>query len=164
MSIFKDVWNHIKNIASHIFQKIAHGDEAAADEIELTATNVATLINNIKGYIESPMGDFLVNVIPGTWDNDLKVKATEFLNKVIAQESILMNCLQEATIGEQIVCIYSKIEGLNDESQTNSFWHKLGVLGTEIFSDGKLSFSDSILAIEFLYRLIFKKDTSLVTE
>lgn len=157
MSILKKVFSAIKEFATHFFANLAHGDQDAADQIELTATNVATLIQNVKAYLQSPMGDLIVAVIPGTWDNELKEKGQEFLTKIIAQEATLHGCLALPTIGEQLTCVYSKILALEDEGHEDSFWHKLGVLGTQAFADGKLTFSDAVLAIEFVFRLIFKK-------
>ena len=62
------------------------------------------------------MGDFINFVIPGDWDDKARAKGIEFLELVISQEATLMGCFELPTLGEQIVCIYSKIIGLNDEN------------------------------------------------
>ncbi len=45
---------------------------------------------------------------------------------------------------------------LNDHDEVDSFWHKLGVLATKVLSDGKITFSDAVIAAEMVYRLIVK--------
>ncbi len=114
--------------------------------------------------MESPVGDMITTVIPGNWDNELKAKAEEFIKKVASNSGFITECAGMATAGEQLVCVYNKISSLNDDDEVDSFWHKLGVLATKVFADGKITFSDAIIAAEMVYRLIVKNKEVAVAE
>lgn len=136
---------------------VAGGDKEAADNLHDTTEKAVELVNNLKAYLQNPMGDFVTAVIPGDWDNDLKAKAELFITKIAGNASLITDCTNLSTAGEQLVCVYSKITGLNDEDEEDSFWHKLGVLATKVFADGKITFGDAVVAAEFIYRVIVKK-------
>lgn len=139
------------------FKGLVNGDKKSAEELQATVAKAIELVNNVKAYLRSPMGDFVTAVIPGTWDSDLKAKAELFLTKVANSSASISDCVGMQTAGEQLVCSYNKIINVGDEAEEDNFWHKLGVFATMVFADGKITFGDAVVAAEFVYRLIVKE-------
>lgn len=79
------------------------------------------------------------------------------LEKIAANSAQLNGCVELPTVGEQLACVYNKILELGDEDEVSSFKHKLGVLATKVFANGKLDFGDAVLAAQFVFELITKK-------
>lgn len=139
------------------FKGLVGGDKKSGEDLQATVALAVQLVNNLKDYLRSPMGNLLTAVIPGDWDNELKAKAQQFIEKVANNSAIITDCTSLQTSGEQLICVYNKIVSLNDEDEEDSFWQKLGALATKVFADGRLSFGDAVLAAEFVYRLVVKK-------
>lgn len=158
MSFFKNIIKFIKGWRlDKFFKGFTNGDEQSAKDLQDTVEKASLLVNNIKNWIASPTGDMIVKVIPGDWDEALRVKAKAFIEKVIGNTAILTGCIDKPSVGEQLTCIFSKIVALNDEDEVKSLWHKIAVFATKVFSDGKLTFSDAILAAQLVYEMVIKK-------
>ncbi len=165
MSFINEIGSWIKGWRlDKFFKGLGNGDKQTGAELQATVEKAIELVNNLKSYVESPVGDMVTTVIPGDWDNELKAKAEEFIKKVASNSGFITECTGMATAGEQLVCVYNKISSLNDDDEVDSFWHKLGVLATKVFADGKITFSDAIIAAEMVYRLIVKNKEVAVAE
>lgn len=157
MSIIKDIGKFIKGWRlDKFFKGLVGGDKQSAKDLQTTVEQASTLVNNIKAYLASPVADIFTAVIPGDWDDKAKESAKVFIERITANSAKLTGCLEMGTVGEQLSCIYAKILNIGDEDETKSFWHKLGVLATKVFADGKLRFGDAVLAAQFVYEIITK--------
>ncbi|MEJ7829410.1 MAG: hypothetical protein WKF91_14465 [Segetibacter sp.] len=157
MSFINEIGKWIKGWRlDKIFKGIAEGDKDVAQDLEEKTKKAIEFVQWLKEQIRST-GGLITSVIPGTWDDDLKAKAELFLEKATSNARLLSECAEKPTPGEQLTCTYNKILISGDEFEENNFWHKLGVLATIVFSDGKITFGDAVTAAEFMYRLVVKK-------
>lgn len=119
--------------------------------------HVAVVVTeNVKKFIDNPVGDFLLSVVDDKIPGDVSGKVKEILPKVILALQLIDDCKdledQEATLK----CIASKISAASDEFK-NAFYHSLSVTLAEQLSDGKIGFSDAIALVEWYYRYNVKK-------
>lgn len=157
MSFISNIGQWIKGWKlDKFFKGLVNGDKEAGANLQATVEKAIELVNNLKAYLQSPIGNIVTAVIPGTWDDELKRKSEIFLQEVVVNSALITDCTNLQTAGEQLACVYNKIVSLG-EHQKDSFWHLLGVTATRIFADGKLTFSDSVIAAEMVYRLIVKE-------
>lgn len=165
MSIFSKIGEWIKGWRlDKFFKGVANGDHEQAENLEATTTKAVEFVDKLKGWFLSPYGDIVTNIIPGDWDNDLKEKASAFLEKAAKNRSLISECASLPTAGEQLVCAYQKVVSLGDKDALHGFWHELGVTATLVFADGKLTFGDAAIAAEAVYRLVVKKKKKPVEE
>ena len=139
------------------FRGFVNGDQDAADDLKATVEMSNNFVGKVIGWLESPVGDLLENVIPGDWDAELRDKATAALARIAKNTAFLTGCAELPTVGEQLSCAYGKIVGLGDEDEVKSFKHKLGVLLSKVFANGKLDFGDAVIASQFIFELVTQK-------
>ena len=159
MSLITNITKWVKGWRlDKFFKGFVDGDKQAAENLQMTVEKASLLVEKIKGYLKSPTGDIITSVIPGDWDNELRAKAIAFLEKLTKNSATAYGCFDKTkTVGQQLSCVYEKIVALKDEDEVKSFWHKMGVMFTKAFADGKLTFSDSVFAIELVYDAIRSK-------
>lgn len=158
MSIFTKIGDFIRGWRLDKFIKaLVNGDHEEAEKLQLTGTKLIELVDQVKAWVKSPMGDFITSVIPGDWDNELKEKGIAFLDKQANNFAIITGAGELPTIGEKFVYAYNKVVETGDEDKEDGFWHELGSAGTKAFADGKITFGDGAVLAEMLYRLIVKK-------
>lgn len=139
------------------FKAIVNGDDKAASELQMTVERVNELILKLRQWLNNPVGAITV-IIPGDWDDELKSKAEEFLDKVITNAAKFSECFKEGmSISDMAICVFNKVISLGDEDELNSFWQRLAALGARILSDGKLTWSDAVHAGQFVYDEITKE-------
>lgn len=139
------------------FKGFVNGDETEAEKLKEIVETSNDFVAKVLAWLKNPAGDILTAVIPGEWDDNLKKKATELLEKIAYNGAQFTGCVQLPTVGEQLACVYNKIIELNDEDEEDSFKHKLGVLATKVFANGKLDFGDAVIAAQFVFELVTKK-------
>ena len=64
-------------------RKIAQITNAVDVAVKEYAGYALSISTNIKAIIDSPLGDLVTQVIPGTWDDELKSKASAALAKAM---------------------------------------------------------------------------------
>lgn len=134
-----------------------HQEEAAL-ELKKTAELSNDLINKVRLWLQSPLGDIITFVIPGDADNKFKEKAVAVLTKFTHQTALLMGCFEsKKTVGEQLLCVYSKVVGLGEEDKVKSFWHEMAIVVVKALADGQLTFSEAIYAAQVVYDMLTKK-------
>lgn len=140
------------------FKGFVNGDEKAGAELQRTVELSNEFIARVLGWLKNPIGDVVEAVIPGEWDTELRAKGIEVLEKITTNSGKLMGCLQLATTGEQLTCIYGKIVELNDEDEVDSFKQKIAVFAARIFADGKIKgWGDGVIAAQFVFDLVTSK-------
>lgn len=158
MSIFTRIGDFIRGWRLDKFVKaLVNGDHEQAEKLQDTGTKLIELVDKVKSWVKSPMGDFVTSVIPGDWDDNLKEKGIAFLEKQATNFDIITGASVAPTIGEKFVYAYNKVLETGDEDKEDGFWHELGSAGTKAFADGKITFGDGAVLAEMLYRLIVKK-------
>jgi hypothetical protein len=139
------------------FKGLVNGDEKQAELLKENTIKSSEFVNNIRAWLMSPTMDIYTAVIPGEWDNELKESAKTFLDKVVGMYAPLINCMNEMTVGDQLMCIYGK---LNEAGtlKVKGFWLELGTLAAMIFSDGKLDYGDAVTAGKFVWEKVTSKN------
>lgn len=152
MSFVSSLKRFLANIWNLFEQWFQVAEQYVKDNIHVAVV----ITENVKKFIDNPVGDFLLSVIDEKIPGDVTGKVKEVLPKVILALQLIDDCKdledQEATLK----CIASKIQSASDEFK-NAFYHSLAVTLAEQLSDGKIGFSDAIALVEWYYKNQVKK-------
>lgn len=139
------------------FKGLVDGDRKAAKQLQLTVEQSNQFVNKIREWLASPIGDLVAFVIPGDWGDKERAQAIEILTRFTSNNATLLSCMEQPTVGQQLICIYEKIQAVPDPTKKKSFLEELGTLATMVFADGKLDWSDAGLAAKLVFKMITQK-------
>jgi hypothetical protein len=142
------IWKSIGHFFGNLFKKVQHvAEEVAPKAIEL--------VNNIKGFdTANPLvGDLLTQLIPGTWDDNLKKKARLALPNILKDLGIANECAQISDINLFLKCVLDKINTLAPEIR-GLYWHNIAILITNALADGQATIPEITGIIEAVYQEI----------
>lgn len=153
MKFFKKLFAWV----SKLFNKVEH-------EVRKNAEIAIGIVEGVKTVINSPVTDVVITIvkkaIPGEKDNVLIDKVLSFvrekLPKILLQLRLIDSIANVEDTEEQLKLILNEIKFTSKEAE-NAFYHSLGVMIVEAFSDGELSWSESVHIAEFIYTEKFKK-------
>lgn len=91
MAFCKKLTPKIKNILSKV--------DAAVNEYSNAALSIT---GSIKAILGSPAGELLTQIIPGTWDENLKAKAADALGKIVDGLAIAKNISAEPDLEKKL--------------------------------------------------------------
>lgn len=131
--------------------------------VEKVAPIAINIVDQVKKINESTTGDIIemiiTAVIPGNADEKvikaIREKLKEILPKVLLGLNMSEAIAQIEDPNEQLKAIILRINMSPDE-QKNAYYHTLSVMILNAVSDGKLSWSESILIAEYYYINIHK--------
>ena len=135
-----------------------------ADElIERIAPVAINVVEQIKQVNESTAGDVIELIaskaIKGTADDiiihQLREKLKEKLPEVIEIMRLAMNIASVEDKNLQVKQIIAAIN-LSPDEVKNMYYHTFAVLILEKISDGKLTWSESVMIAEYYYNKIYK--------
>lgn len=152
-------------IIGNIFRSIARLFNKLKSEVKKLVPIAINIVEGIKSVMDSPVDDILAtiikNAIPGDADDILIDKITkvvkEWIPKVLIELKMVESVAGIDDQNEQLKAILSQFKLSSDETQ-NIFYHGLCSLILEKLSDGKLSWSDSIIISEYYFRNVAKKN------
>lgn len=145
----------VKGFISNVFDLFKQWFSVAEKWVQDHIHVAVVVTENVKDFLNSPVGDFLVTVIDEKVPGDLAEKVKEVLPQVLLGLHVIDDCKdldQEATLK----CIAEHLQASSDDFK-NVFFHSLAVQLAEKLSDGKLSFSDAVALVEWYYRYKVKK-------
>jgi hypothetical protein len=156
-NFIKNVWAKVVAFVKSIYSKV----DQLADKYCPVAIEV---VEFIKGINESTTGDVIellvTKAIPGTADDvavaSLRAKLKTSLPKIIAALKITNAVAQEEDVNKQLIAICTAINISPDETK-NAAYHTFASMLINSLSDGKLSWSESVLLAEFWFKNIYKK-------
>jgi hypothetical protein len=151
MAFGKSVKSFLQNIWD-LFRQWFHVAEQAIKDNVHTAVIVT---ENIKKFIDNPVGDFLLTVIDEKVPGDLTGKVKELLPKVLMSLQIIDRC-KDLEEEEVLKCIAHHMQDAPDNAK-DAFYHSLAVTLAKELSDGKVSFSDMVALVEWYFRHQVKK-------
>lgn len=102
---------------------------------------VLHFVQALKQVVDSPAGDFIVNIIPGKIDDAVLGTLRGSLDQVIALLGIQLECSKEASSETRIRCFIEHLRGLTPEMQS-AIYHKIASLLTRL-NKGEHTFTDS---------------------
>lgn len=142
--ILQSVWSAISSIWKKTNEKVKQFAPVAIEVVE-----------ELKLWIESPIGDLITQIIPGTIDDKLRAQLLKVLPVVISKLQLSIAITGITDPNEQLRAILAQLKFASD-AQKDSFYHEFGYLIIELLADGDLSRSDSILITEFYLKHIRK--------
>lgn len=146
MSFLKKLWNGIRKLfaglrlKSKVWVKLAVG-----------------VVQGLKVIMDSPVPDVVAAIIPGDADDKVKDKIRLWIPKIMLELNMIEAIAGIEDVNEQLNAILAKIK-LSSKETRNIFWHGLGSLLIEKFSDGKFSWADAVAVSQYYYDNILDTD------
>ena len=94
-------------------KKIAEISGKVDDAVKQYAGYALNISTNIKSILDSPVGDLVTAIIPGSWDNELKDKASKALAITVDALGLTKGIAEESDLNMKIKMFMS---GLSDRS------------------------------------------------
>jgi len=115
------------------------------------AVHVGVVITeNLKKFVDSGVADVITAIIPGDWDDDLKIKLRQQLPIILVNLKLADACADETDPDKIVACAIKTLQSI--EGNFNSaFLHSLSILIADIAADGKLSWSDGVYVLQYYY-------------
>jgi hypothetical protein len=153
--IFMAFKSSIKNFLQNIWDLFRQWFHVAEQAIKDNIHVAVVITENVKKFIDNPVGDFLLTVVDDHIPGNVSEKVKEILPKVLLTLGIISDC-KELDKEETLKCIADHLRIASDDIK-NVFYHSLAVTLAEKMSDGKISFGDAIALVEWYYRNQVKK-------
>ena len=154
-SLVKFISMSIKGFISNIFDLFKQWFDVAESFVKDNIHTAVVVTENVKKFLDNPVGDFLVEVIDEKIPGHLAEKVKEVLPKLLLSLNIIDHCKdlsQEVTLK----CVSEQL-AVSSDTIKDVFYHSLAVTLSESLSDGKISFGDAVALVEWYYRNKVKK-------
>jgi hypothetical protein len=151
MAFKRSIKSFLQNIWDLFRQWFHVAEQAIKDNIHVAVT----ITENVKKFIDNPVGDFLLTVIDDHIPGDFAGKVRTILPKVMLTLGIISDC-KDLDQEETLKCIAEHLRIASDDIK-NVVYHSLAVTLAKELSDGEISFSDAIALVEWYYRNQVKK-------
>jgi hypothetical protein len=155
LSLFKIIFMSVKGFIANVFDLFKQWFSVAEKFIQDHIHVAVVVTENVKKFIDNPVGDLLLTVIDEKVPGDLADKVRDVLPKVLLGLHIIDDC-KDLDQEETLKCIAEKIQASSDDFK-DVFFHSLAVQLAEKMSDGKITFSDAIALVEWYYRYKVKQ-------
>ncbi|WP_428330107.1 hypothetical protein [Mucilaginibacter sp.] len=113
------------------------------------------LTENVKTFVDSPMADILTAIIPGDIDDEIKTWLRAKLPSILTELKLADSCKELTDPQEITKCAVKVLQGLDGDVK-NAFLHSLSIFVAQVAADGKLSWSDGVLILEWYYQHQYK--------
>lgn len=141
----------IKNFLSNIWDSIKHIFDKISEEEKKAVHIGVTVVEKIKQFIDSPVTDFVTDIIPGEVDDNIKEILRAYLPKILVELQLTANCVDATADPNEIVTCALKTLGEVGQDAKNAFLHDLAALISQAASDGTISWSDSVYLVQWYY-------------
>lgn len=126
-----------------------------------TAVHIGVVVTEaIKNFIDSPTADVFTAIIPGSIDDEIKDWLRCKLPEILTELKLADNCSPLLTPQQITVCSIKILQGLDGDLKS-AFLHNLSIMIAQVAADGKLTWSDGVMIIEWYYQHKFKNSSSL---
>lgn len=112
------------------------------------------IVNNVKEWDSThpEFADLLTALIPGTWDDELKLKARAALKVALEKMAVFNSCLTIENEDEKIACIITQIQSIVDLDVKALRWAELAAHITKALADdGKLDINEISALVKIVY-------------
>jgi len=121
-----------------------------------TAVHIGVVVTeNIKNFVDSPAADILTAIIPGTADDQVKAWLRGKLPGILTELKLADSCGALSDPQEITKCAVKVLQGLDGDVKS-AFLHSLSILIAQVAADGKLSWSDGVLILQWYYKNEYK--------
>jgi hypothetical protein len=153
--LINTIMSSLKGLLKNIWQFFSQWWGVAEKFVKDNVHTAVIVVENLKSFIDNPIGDFLLSVIDDKIPGDVTGKVKEILPKILLALHIVDDC-KDMDQENALKCIASKLQLLSDDTK-DMLYHSLAALLAKELSDGKLSFSDAIAVVEWYYTNKVKK-------
>lgn len=117
-------------------------------EIQDSVNHALTITGKIRDAVNSKTAIVITDIIPGTWDNDLRKTLSDGADIAIQKLDIISTCIQKSTLEEKVQCLVDSLVNVSDKS-LNAYLIKLASLLVAHVDDNakKESFYDTITQV-----------------
>jgi hypothetical protein len=145
----KKIWNFIKLLYRDLFQK----SKAAIDKYVEPSILV---VEKIKKFVESENLKFVLDLIPGNFDNETAAKINIYLPQILMYLRLANECSNLSTNDEVVQC---SIEALKkaDKNGKHAFYLAIASMLSTYLSDGRLQWSEAVILAQYTYEEKIKK-------
>lgn len=143
-SFLSKIWAHIKKVF-----------EGLPSELKSAIHIGVVVTDNIKNFIESPGADILTAIIPGEVDDDIKVWLRAKLPSILVELKLADSCSGLTDPADITTCAVKVLQGLTGDIKS-AFLHNLSILVAQVAADGKLSWSDGVVILQWYYQNEYK--------
>ena len=115
---------------------------------------VIEVVNNVKEWDNThpEFADLLTMLIPGTWDDSLKLKMREALKFALEQSAQLNSCLAIENEDERIACIIKQIQSITHADTKALVWGNIAAQITKyLANDEKLDINEIAALVKMVY-------------
>ena len=122
---------------------------------------VIEVINNVKEWDnEHPeFADLLTALIPGTWDDELKLKMRAALKYALEQSTLLNSCLALEDEDARIACIIKQLQAITNADTKALMWGNIAAQATKFLAnDEKLDINEIAALVKMVYEGTHKED------
>lgn len=142
----KKIINKIKSWFSSSFKYLKINSDLA---VKVTA--------KLREYVESPMADVAVNLIPGNLDNAALVLLRKHIPSVAIKVALAHDIIQNSTVpSEAITKVIEHLKGLKMEARA-AFWVQFAGELNLALSDGKITFAEAVILSQMSYVEFYEK-------
>lgn len=146
-SVLAKIINHIESIFDKIRPDLKRAIHVAVN-----------LVENIKGFVDSPAADVLTAIIPGDLDDKIKKKLREELPKILIRLKLAENCSFYSggtNYNEIVKCAIKTIQSMDGDIKS-AYLHNISILIAQIAADGRLTWSDGVYFLQWYYERKYK--------
>jgi hypothetical protein len=143
-TLLTKIWNEIKTLFNGIPAELK------------TAIHIGVVITeNIKTFVDSPGADILTAIIPGDIDDEIKDWLRAKLPAVLTELKLADSCGNLTDPLQITQCAVSVLQGLDGDIKS-AFLHNLSIFIAQIAANGKLTWGDGVLILEWYYQNEYK--------
>lgn len=130
---------------------------ATKEILEADLEHAIQIVNNIKAVMESPGAVIITSLIPGTIDNTIREKIVSGAPQLVAGLLFAKHLLDEPDdANKQLADLLKRIK-FSDKPDQDALWHNMAARMLMMVSDGKVTWSEAVMAVEYYFRNVFFK-------
>lgn len=147
----------LKKFLHDLFTTIGHFFEGILPALKRAVHYGVTITDAVRNFdLKNPgVADVLTAIIPGTWDDDLKVKLRAALPKIVLELRLVENAEGLTDPNEIMLAAVAFIQQLDGDYQSATL-HSLSIFAAQVAADGKLDWADAVLLLQWYYEHKYK--------
>ena len=144
-NFLKKIWSDIKSIFDDIPPELK------------TAIHIGVVVTEaIKTFVDSPAADVLTAIIPGDIDDEIKVLLRDKLPAILTELKLADSCGVLTDPNQITACAIQVLQGLDSDIKS-AFFHNLSIFIAQVAANGKLTWSDGVMLLEWYYQNQYKQ-------
>ena len=150
----------LKTFINKIWAEVKYLFENVPAELK-TAIHIGVIVTeNIKNFVDSPAADVLTAIIPGNIDDEIKDWLRAKLPIVLTELKLADSCAGLTDPQQITQCAIKMLQGLKGDIKS-AFLHNLSIFIAQVAADGKLTWGDGVMILEWYYQNEYKKNTTV---